>query len=718
MRQVRFVITKNHRKDTLNWKRFLAGSIMAITFVLIGTTVASAFQLRNRPLSIIPTTPESSATQQRVPSQKPITATSSLSGAFFTSDTTPTHQPSTQHNNITIQTTTLPTTPAASPPSVFEATVTLPSAISQPSQPAQNQTPTVIIATPSPTAPATATTIATTMPPNVAQSPTAPTQTATSTPAPTNTATPAPSIEPSPTSASNQPSSPTDIPPVGHITIPTDTPAPETTQTHTPESPNTDGIANTPVPTNTPEPTNTNTPESDDSSDTNTSAVAATPIPTAIPTPSDITIFGTEINQNYVESTMPLAQEVGFSWVRYNGILWHEIEATEGNPDWSKLAKVDAELQAMQTAGVTPIVIIRGAPEWARQVPTSACGPIKADKLNSFASFVQQIVQRYSELPYNVKYWEIGNEPDVDVALVAGSSPFGCWGNNNDDYYGGGYYADMLKTVYPIIKQTDPAATVVAGGLLLDCDPTNPPEGKDCKPARFLEGILRNGGGNAFDILSYHGYSYWKNEQTDWDLHHPSWKHRGGAIAGRADFLRSVLQQYNLTKPILVNEIGLLCYQYNDTASATCMQNGFLEAQQNYAIRAYTRAWAEGLLGAAWYTFNYNGWQEAGILDRTKTPRPVYHTIKFMTELLQGATFDSDATAQLQATLQNGQKVHVFRKDTITYHIYWTNDGSTFELTIPENTVEIFSQSGTPKDWMNKTSITVGFEPVLLDIQP
>ena len=33
---------------------------------------------------------------------------------------------------------------------------------------------------------------------------------------------------------------------------------------------------------------------------------------------------------------------------------------------------------------------------------------------------------------FDVHYWELGNEPDVDPILVNSSSGFGCWGDIDD----------------------------------------------------------------------------------------------------------------------------------------------------------------------------------------------------------------------------------------------------------------------------------------------
>ena len=76
---------------------------------------------------------------------------------------------------------------------------------------------------------------------------------------------------------------------------------------------------------------------------------------------------------------------------------------------------------------------------------------------------MSQAVQRYSQPPYNVKYWQIWNEPDVDYRFVPPTSNYGCLADPTDPYYGGGYYAEMLKAIYGPIKQADPQSQVVIG---------------------------------------------------------------------------------------------------------------------------------------------------------------------------------------------------------------------------------------------------------------
>ena len=214
------------------------------------------------------------------------------------------------------------------------------------------------------------------------------------------------------------------------------------------------------------------------------------PTPTSIPVPKPLA--GVEISR-LSSSQLDLLSQAGVAIVRINALRWSVVEPQKGMREWASIHSLESELKEYASQGVQVILIVRSTPLWAQKVYGSECGPVKPEELGAFASFLHDTVIRYSQPPFNVKYWELGNEPDVDPSLVPSGSQYGCQGDQSAEYYGGEYYADMLKQAYPAIKSTDPEAQVLLGGLLLDCDPTHPPEGKDCQPAKFFEGILHNG---------------------------------------------------------------------------------------------------------------------------------------------------------------------------------------------------------------------------------
>jgi hypothetical protein len=422
--------------------------------------------------------------------------------------------------------------------------------------------------------------------------------------------------------------------------------------------------------------------------------------PSTVAPPS---VFGAEILRGSNNVVLSRAAEAAVSWTRYSEIMWSEVEPVRGQRDWSKLARLENDLRRITELGITPMVIVKGTPTWAQKVPGVLCGPIRADALDAFASFMREVVSRYSGPPYNVRYWELGNEPDIDPALVKPDSGFGCWGDASDPYYGGGYYAEMLKRVYPVVKQVNPSAQIVIGGLLLDCDPTRPRAGQTCQPAKFYEGILRNGGGNAFDVVAYHAYTYWSPSQIDWDLEHVSWNHRGGALLGKLDFLRTVQAQYGVNKPILMNEGGLLCHP----SVTACPSDAFYAGQANYVVRLYTRTWSRGLLGSVWYYLNGPGWREGGLLDRSQAPRPAYTTFKFLANLLKGASYDG-------ALSRDGVEGYAFRKGSMVYRIYWSNSAAVTTIALPAGTQTVYNVAGQPIS-TNGTNVRVGFDPIIIE---
>jgi hypothetical protein len=392
-------------------------------------------------------------------------------------------------------------------------------------------------------------------------------------------------------------------------------------------------------------------------------------------------------------------------WVRYRGIAWSEVEANAGEYKWEKIADEEAEIRALSENGLTPIVIIYSTPRWAQapEADEHYCGPIAVEALDDFANFAGAVVERYSQPPYNVKYWELWNEPDVSPASVAVTSPFGCWGNSTDAYFGGGYFAEMLEQAYPAIKAADPQAQVVLGGLLLDCDPTHPLIGRDCSSGNFLEGILQNGGGNFLDIIAYHAYTYWSLLNKDWDMSHPAWTHRGGAISGKLDFIQTVLDEYAVVKPILITETSLLC------ASIYCPGEEFYDDKANAVLRAFTRVWGKGLIGATWYTLDGPGWREGNLLDADQLPQPAYYTLQFISTLLEDVRY----SVSLSTDTYEG---YSFTDGWTEYRIYWSNDVNTTTIELPPETQAIYDKYGQEITPIG-TQLTIGFDPLIVKIQ-
>ncbi len=412
--------------------------------------------------------------------------------------------------------------------------------------------------------------------------------------------------------------------------------------------------------------------------------------------------------ESLTEKRLTLALDAGAYWIRRNAILWSDVERTEGKLNWSVTLDLEKEMALASSQGAQMVMIVRSAPAWAQKIPGVFCGPILPEKLPSFANFLYEAVKRYSVPPYNVLYWELGNEPDIDPALIAKDSPFGCWGDANDPYYGGGGYAEMLKVVYPKIKEANPQAQVLVGGLLLDCDPINPPEGKNCAPSRFLEGILEGGGGPYFDGVSYHAYDYYSGGQTytnpNW---HSSNQTYGPVLVPKGRYLRSVLNANGAPGKFLINtESGLVCGR--DGSEPDCLAPEFEQTKASYVALANVSALAESLRGNLWYSLT--GWRGTALVDKNLQPFPAYQAYKTSADQILKARFVREITDF------PGVRGYELERDGQRLWFLISADGQSHTVALPAQPAAILDVLGAPLP--ASTEVTVAAAPVYVLFKP
>jgi hypothetical protein len=278
----------------------------------------------------------------------------------------------------------------------------------------------------------------------------------------------------------------------------------------------------------------------------------------------------------------------------------------------------------------------------------------------------------------------LGNEPDTQI--VNQRRGYGCWGDGRYETFGGEAYGEMLKVVYPAIKAADPGAQVLIGGLLLDCDPTHPPEGQTCRSGRFLEGILDAGAGNAFDLLSYHGYVHWDGTHVV-DMDNPSWQHRGGVSVGKAAFVREVMARYHVDKPLMLTE-GSLIYPLNTGEDWVPPDAAFYDAQAEYVVRLYARNWANEIQATIWYTLDGPGWRYGGLLDEHQAPRPAYEAFRFMTQELGDAWYEGPVTRY--ANLEG----YAFGAPEKQIWVLWPPQNATWSINLPADVLRVYDKLG------------------------
>ncbi len=185
----------------------------------------------------------------------------------------------------------------------------------------------------------------------------------------------------------------------------------------------------------------------------------------------------------------------GARWIALD-FDWNSIQG-DGPTSFRWDRATDTVVREARARGLNIVGSLAYSPPWARRANcagTSHCLP--ADPA-AFATFARAATARYganslvTDLRSSVRVWQIWNEPN--------HYPFV---QPTVDIPG---YTVMLQQAYAAIKTLDPGATVLAGATSPAPDD---PSGRDVAPVTFLRGIYANGGGQSFDALSHHPYSF------------------------------------------------------------------------------------------------------------------------------------------------------------------------------------------------------------------
>ncbi|MDP4020900.1 MAG: beta-xylosidase [Candidatus Adlerbacteria bacterium] len=174
---------------------------------------------------------------------------------------------------------------------------------------------------------------------------------------------------------------------------------------------------------------------------------------------------------------------LGVGWVRFD-IDWSEVQPTDREHfNWRNIDRI---VIAAEARNIRLVATLGYAPRWAwpEGCFSSKCAP---NEPSDFARFVKTAVARYA--PKGVHYWEIWNEPNLAKFWQPRPSI--------------GYYVILLKESFKAIKATDPGAVVISGGL----GPTATDD-RNIAPLDFVEGLYEDGGGEYFDALGFHPYSF------------------------------------------------------------------------------------------------------------------------------------------------------------------------------------------------------------------
>jgi hypothetical protein len=422
-------------------------------------------------------------------------------------------------------------------------------------------------------------------------------------------------------------------------------------------------------------------------------------LPVTTPVTQTDTVFGIEMEDVFYGGQM--LADMGTTWVRRNALLWSAVEPIEGARNWSNVNRFERELVEASRLGMKIILIVRSTPAWAQKYAGSECGPVRSNKMAAFGRFMGDLVARYSKAPYNVKYFEIWNEPDAPVAT--GSPVWGCWGERNDAYYGGRYYAEALKAAYPQMKAADPESQVLIGGLLLNRE-------GDVQ-SRFFEGILVAGGAPFFDGVSYHTYDYYYSGIGGFGT--PNWPSSssttGPLLIVKSRFLKSVMQKYNVTGKYIINtELAVICDACGTNGGGQTNNANYETTKAYYMAQGMAAAMAEGHKAITWYSLG--GWFGSALWDGAK-PKPALIAFSVGRRLIGGAEYLGEITqADVNATGVAGYK---FKRGNTDVWLVWARDGRSKRLTFERMPMAITDALGARFEPVQ--SLAINIKPVYIE---
>ena len=313
-----------------------------------------------------------------------------------------------------------------------------------------------------------------------------------------------------------------------------------------------------------------------------------------------------------VELLSPLARAIGVPWSRER-IAWVSYAESWGPGFY------DRRIGRLAQDGFGIIGVLLTTPEWARKAECAESYWCPPQDPNDFAGFAAEVVERYDgdgsmDAPGSprVAYWEVWDQPDQPAT----------WLPQPD----AAEYTAMLCATYAAIKQADPTAGVLVGGMT-DWDTV----GLD----GFMDAVVAAGGWPCFDVLSYHAFileSPPEEPGVPWNF--PS----------RLQMVQDWIAANGGGKEAWATEFG---WSTCDLAQVGCQpgQNRTEDEQANFIVRAYGIIIGHAFQRAVLFQLEdaTDGGQtpfgECAIIRDDSTTKPAYTAYGVMVDMLTGAQY-------------------------------------------------------------------------------
>lgn len=186
-----------------------------------------------------------------------------------------------------------------------------------------------------------------------------------------------------------------------------------------------------------------------------------------------------------LDAALEAARSAGVGVVRQYA-RWADLEPSPGDYRWDLWDRI---MPALERRGLRVIVVLDTAPDWARPHWEASNPHAPPADMADLARFAAAFAGRYAG---RVLAYQVWDEPNV--------APH--WGSGAVDPAG---YVAMLRTASAAIREADPDALIIAGGLA----PNTEAGGRNMSDVRYLHEIYRRGAGDAFDVLGVKAYGFW-----------------------------------------------------------------------------------------------------------------------------------------------------------------------------------------------------------------
>ena len=292
---------------------------------------------------------------------------------------------------------------------------------------------------------------------------------------------------------------------------------------------------------------------------------------------------------------------------------------------------------------------------------------------NFYALYIYKMVEKYK---FNVRFWEVLNEPDFDYvghAYLPKEDPKSWWNKNPEPCESGlrapiFYYVRMLRISYEVIKFLDPNAFVSIAGLgypsFLDAvlrNTDNPEDGS-------ISTKYPHRGGAYFDAMCYHSYPhfdgslrYWSNSTGGFVHTRHSDAAAAGVVNKKADF-ETVLFDYGYDgqqfpqKEWIITESNIPRKAFGEYIGSSEAQRNFIiktlvKCQQNNIRQYHIFSIAEtGKFQTAQYEFELMGLYKnlEGVSKYQQEPTELGIAYHSTAQSLKAKSYDQERTTQMK----------------------------------------------------------------------